>query len=639
MGKKSASGGGQGAKEPLGAVPAPPGGPQAVAPNPEPPLGHGHGYHPHIDFKLFEELKQRNVVRVALLYLVACWLILDPVHVVFHMLEVPAWANRLVLILMAIGFPAVLLFAWAFEITPEGLKPTIEVDPKKSIRSLTGRRLDRAIIVVLVLALGYFVADKFWLAKHESVRESVATTPISAASSSSAVPEKSIAVLPFVDMSEKKDQEYFADGMAEEILDLLSRVPELHVPARTSSFYFKGKQSTIADIAKALNVANVLEGSVRKSGNTLRITAQLVRADNGYHLWSHTYDRKLDDIFKIQDEIAGAVVQALKVSLLEASLARTSATQSTEAYTLYLQARSIYSHGVAQADLEKVVAYLQRALGLDPTFAPAWALLSRAHSWLAQIDTPQERDEARRAARQALALDPKLPDAHTAMAVVYGYDWDWAAEQAQLQQALTLDPGNAAALDLAGFSSLSQGHAEQSLELLRRSVVSDPINSYRYVHLAIALWVAGRFDEALVATRKSLDLNPTGSYAHYFAGVVILAKGDPELALSEMNLEADEQMRLQGRVLAYHALGRDGDGNATLADLEKRYAGYAEKNPYRLAEVHAYRGEIDQAFTWLDRAFRQRDPLLFVVRHDPLLKNLWPDPRYKAFLHKMKLSE
>jgi adenylate cyclase len=274
MGKKSASGGGQRAKEPLGVAPAPPGGPEAVTPRPAPPP-YEHGHHPHIEFKFFEELKHRNVVRVAALYLLACWLILDPVHVVFHMLEVPAWANRLVVVLMAVGLPAVLLFAWAFEITPEGLKPTVEVDPKRSIRTLTGRRLDRAIIVVLVLALGYFVADKFWLAKREPVPESVATKPTAPLPPAAiAVPEKSIAVLPFIDMSEKKDQEYFSDGLTEELIDRLSQSPNLKVIARTSSFSFKGKNEDARAIASKLRVANLLEGSVRKAGNELRITAQ-----------------------------------------------------------------------------------------------------------------------------------------------------------------------------------------------------------------------------------------------------------------------------------------------------------------------------------------------------------------------------
>jgi serine/threonine protein kinase/TolB-like protein/lipoprotein NlpI len=467
-----------------------------------------------------------------------------------------------------------------------------------------------------------------------------AATP--AAPTEIAAPEKSIAVLPFVDMSEKHDQEYFSDGLAEELLDLLSRVPTLHVAARTSAFSFKGKSDDIPTIARKLLVANVLEGSVRKAGNRVRITVQLVRAENGYHLWSETYDRKLDDIFKIQDEIAGAVVQALKVSLLEGRLPTASVSQNIEAYTLYLQARSIYSRAGMYSDQKKIVDYLERALKLDPTYAPAWALLSRAHVTLAYVSSrnTQDWDEARRAAVKALALDPKLPDAHVAMALLYGaVDWDWTAEQAQLQQALALDPNDAAALALAGWRSIFQGRVDRSLDLLRRSIASDPINAWRHFYLAAALYNSGRFDEALLAIRKCLDLNPTMEFAHWFAAVVFLAKGDPRMALTEINLEPDEQLRLHGRVLAYHALRRDADGDATLGELEKKYPGYADKNPVRMAEVWGYRGDNDQAFAWLDRAYRQHDPILPAMRADPLLEGLRPDPRFKALVRKMKLPE
>jgi len=322
MGEEAAASGGTVSNGPPKAVSNPTGGTEAVTPTAAPPVGHGHGHHPHIEFKFLEELKQRNVVRVALLYLVACWLILDPVHVVFHMLEVPAWANRLVLILMAIGLPAVLLFAWAFEITPEGLKPTVEVDPSKSIRPLTGRRLDRAIMVVMALAIAYFVTDKFWLSRRlppamsEQTSAQGATAPSATAQpTSTATVEKSIAVLPFVNMSADKEQEYFSDGLTEELIDRLSHSPDLKVIARTSAFQFKGKNEDVRSIASKLGVANLLEGSVRKAGNELRITAQLIRAADGTHLWSQTYDRKLSDVFKVQDEIAGTVATALNVAL------------------------------------------------------------------------------------------------------------------------------------------------------------------------------------------------------------------------------------------------------------------------------------------------------------------------------------
>src|SRR5450755_657191 len=267
-------------------------------------------------------------------------------------------------------------------------------------------------------------------------------------------------------MSEKKDQEYFSDGLSEELIDMLTKVPDLRVPARTSSFYFKGKQNKIPDIARELGVANVLEGSVRKSGNFIRITAQLVRADTGYHLWSKTYDRKLDDIFKIQDEIAGAVVQALKVSLLIDAMPKTKGSQNVNAYTLYLQARYVMLRFATKEDVRTAIDYVQQALKLDPKFALAWALLSTVHFAAAEFDFEpllEGTEQARRAANQALALDPNLPEAHTAMAnILRAFDFDWAGANAHIRLALRTDPGNSSALGFAAQGEVQLAHFDEA---------------------------------------------------------------------------------------------------------------------------------------------------------------------------------
>jgi serine/threonine protein kinase/TolB-like protein/Tfp pilus assembly protein PilF len=454
------------------------------------------------------------------------------------------------------------------------------------------------------------------------------------------VSEKSIAVLPFVDMSEKKDQEYFADGIAEEILGLLTNVSELHVVARTSAFSFKGKSDDIPTIARKLLVANVLEGSVRKSGGRLRITAELVRADNGYHLWSQTYDRNLGDIFKVQDEIAGAVVKALKLSLLAEAMPKARGTENFEAYTLYLQSLSLFLRAATQADWEKMVDYLRQALKLDPTFAPAWAWLSSfrsAQALFGWVPARQGYEEARRAARQALALDPKLPEAHSAMAIVHiFYDWDWPGAQAQVQQAVELNPGNADASYWAGFLARILGHDEDALRFLQRAVANDPLNAFSYVSLGFVRYWTGRLSEAKIAIRKGLDLNPGHPYGHWLAGQVMVASGDPTAALAEFERDNDARQREEGRAIAYYALGRKVDADLALADVENRYAG---SDAYGIAEIHAFRGEIDQAFAWLDRAYRQRDFRCVWAKGDPLLKSVKPDPRYKAFLRKMNLPE
>jgi TolB-like protein/tetratricopeptide (TPR) repeat protein len=459
------------------------------------------------------------------------------------------------------------------------------------------------------------------------------------------VPDKSIAVLPFVNMSDDKNTEYFSDGLSEELINLLTKVPDLHVPAHTSSFYFKGKQTTIADIAKALGVTHVLEGSVRKSGNHLRITAQLVRADNGYHLWSETYDRQLDDIFKVQDEIAGAVVKALKISLMGRSLPESIGTQNVEAYNMFLQARSMYRNAHERADLERVPEYLRKAVDADPQFADAWALLSRAQlteaTWGRIPEDQQLIEEARRAARQALKVGSARPDPHLAYATILWFeDFDVRDAEVQIQQALELDPNSAWALHLDALLLMYRGEFDEAVELAQKSIAIDPVNSNVYFDLAFTYYAAGKYSEALAALRKSLDLDPgkRGIY-HFNAAYFLLAKGDPAAALSE--IESEREIRENSAyssclVLVYDALGRKAEADGVLANLEKYHA---NDDAYHIGLVHATRGELDQAFAWFDRAYRQRDVSLFNLKVSPFTKIAHSDPRFNALLRKLDLLD
>jgi TolB-like protein/DNA-binding winged helix-turn-helix (wHTH) protein/predicted Zn-dependent protease len=458
--------------------------------------------------------------------------------------------------------------------------------------------------------------------------------PVSAISN--LTPEHSIAVLPFADMSEKKDQEYFADGMTEEILDLLSRVRGLQVVARTSAFSFKGKSDDIPTIAQKLKVANVLEGSVRKSGNLLRVSAQLVRADTGYHLWSETFERNQDDVFKIQDAIADAVVKALQISLLSGAMPSRSETENIEAYTLYLQANAMLSRASTKAELGKAVDYIQRSIELDPKFAPAWSMLSRVRSSQGAqgyMHEAQAREEARRAAERSLALDPTLTWAHAAMAqILFFDDWDWAGTEAQVQKSLEIDP-NSPALRWSGYVAEVTGQNEEAVRILRRVAVNDPVDPSAFLYLGTALYRAGRFNESEVALRQAVDLWPGLSDEHWLAGRLKLATGDPGRALVEFERGQDDA-RTIGRALALFALGRRSEADAALATAEKELGARA---PFRIAQIHAFRGEVDLAFSWLDRAFRQRDFRCVFVKGDRLLRNLEADPRYKAFLIKLNL--
>jgi len=624
--------------------------PAAVQPPPKgtddgPPHipGHAHGHHPALEFRFLEQLKHRNVIRVGILYLLVCWLILDPVHVVFHMLEVPAWANRLVVVLMAVGFPAVLLFAWVYEITPEGLKPTVEVEPSRSIRKQTGQRLNRAIFAVMAVALTYFVVDKFWLSQRittEQPATPAASVALGTAPAATVISNKSVAVLPFLDMSEKKDQEYFADGMAEELIDMLTKIKDLRVPARTSSFYFKGKSEDIPTIARRLMVAHVLEGSVRKYGNHLRVTAQLVRADSGYHLWSQTYDRDLDDVFKVQDEIANAVVQALQISLMGGRLThQEGGTQNLEAYQLLLRAENAANHNTKES-LETAREQAERAIKLDPDFALAHAVLSLITIDITQIRALPARDgyeRARQLAQHALQITPDLVEGHLQLGYIHRtYDLDWEAAQTEVRQALEIDPVNSDVLLVAGQVSATLGHWDDAERQLRAALVRDPLNTYVQWQLAKTMYRTGRFAAAEAAYRKLIEFDPKVNSVHAYLGKTLLAEGKAEAALAMVQQEILEGDRLDILPIVLQVAGRQADADAALKLLAAKFG---DSDAYYVAMNYAYRDDHDLALQWLERAYKQKDSGFVEIVGEPLFKNLAADPRYRAFLRKMNLPE
>jgi adenylate cyclase len=603
--------------------------------------GHPHVHLPHFDGFL-QKIKQRNVGRVAILYIVVSYLILEPFEMFFHLLDLPVWTGRTAVALMVLGFPVALLFAWIYEITPTGIKPSTDVDPQQSIARQTGRKLDRAIIAVLAVALIYFVADKFWLSKRVAVMTPAATLAPVAVSVPivPVIPEKSVAVLPFVDMSEKKDQEYFSDGLSEELIDMLTKIPDLRVPARTSSFYFKGKQTTIADIAKMLSVTHVLEGSVRKSGNKLRVTAQLIRVDTGYHLWSQTFDRDAGDIFQIQDDISNAVVGALKVSLGALVAPHSDGTSNKDAYDLYLLAKSNYDGANSKEDFQKIVDQLNEAIRLDPSFGRAWAFLSGTLSTMGGfglLDATIAFNDARSAALKGVALSPKEPDGHRALAkVLYLHDWDWERAESEMNQALSFAPEDPANLTAASVIASILGRANVAVRYSTRAVAKDPLSSVSWDQLGEDQMYAGNTAEAIAALRRAQELNPSYPNAHFNLGVALLLSGKPTEALAEFERDADDDDRTAGRALAYYSMRRTEEADAALRKTESA----AETGgAFTTSQIHAYRGERDQAFAWLNRAYQRREPDCSILKVDPLLENLRTDPRFKAFLRKMKLPE
>ena len=566
------------------------------------------------------------------LYLVGAWLLTQVASTVLPMFSAPDWLPRSIVIVLALGFVPALIFSWAFELTPHGLKRDEDVTPEESIAPQTARRMNRMITAVLVLALGYFVVDKFVLApRREGTR---------VPNESSADNAKSIAVLPFVNMTSDKEQEYFSDGLSEELLNQLAQIPQLRVIARTSSFSFKGKEADVATIAKALNVANVLEGSVRKSATTLRITAQLIRASDSSHLWSQTYDRAITDVFKVQDEISRDVVSALKVKLLPTQeLPKAQRTNNPEAYQQYLQGR-YYLNRFSIADFDKARTFLERACQLDPEFPLAWAALSRVRAletgWSDKLTRAQFSaglTRAREAADRALQLDPDLPEALSArFEIQFGSDFDWKGGAQTIRRAQALAPSDPVILKSAAQVAVIFGDFAGAVDLARQAVALDPVNAEVRVFLANALLQARRPAEARAEYERVAELNPSAPWAFAGGGMADLFEGKNAEALSAAERETSEFARLVVSAVALWNLDRKAESDATLATLIKDDA---DVGAFQIAEVYSGRGEKDEAFAWLDRARRQQDGGLAYFPHDPLLDPLRSDPRWAAFQRTM----
>jgi len=449
-----------------------------------------------------------------------------------------------------------------------------------------------------------------------------------------------VAVLPFIDMSEKHDQEYFADGMAEEIIERLSKVPELHVPARASSFYFKGKSARLADIARELSVANVVEGSVRKSGDHLRIGAQLVRVADGYTVWSQSFDRKLEDVFKIQDEIATAVAGALQITLSGGSLTREQGgTQNLEAYQLYLQAERNLNENT-RATNKTARAQLQRALQLDPGFGLAWHSLSL--TWVnatdyGDVSPDQGYEHARQLATRAISTSPRLADPHAVLAYVYrNYDWNWPGATAELHRALALDSGNSEAQNISGLLAQTMGRFDEAERLLRAALVRDPLASFGTFNLGNAQYLAGRYTDAEATFGRLLAMAPDFAWTRPWLAKTLLAEGKPQAALDALKPNIDDDFALLYSPEILLANGRKAEAEAAAQRLASEQGSFSA---FYVAQYYAYAGDKDRAMLWLERAYTQKDTGLVDIVGEVLLRNLWTDPRYRAFMRKMKLPE
>jgi adenylate cyclase len=521
--------------------------------------------------------------------------------------------------------------------------------PERAIGRAPARRLPKVLTVLAVtavVALVIWTAIRGgWLSRRPVPKVEASTTFAPAANAPAMIPDKSVAVLPFVDMSEKKDQEYFSDGMSEELIDMLTRISELRVPARTSSFYFKGKSTTIAEIAKTLRVAYVLEGSVRKSGKTLRVTAQLIKADSGYHVWSDSYDRALNDVFRVQDEIANAVVSALKVTLANppggSALGRTS---NTEAYEQYLIGRQFLARGGVD-NYHRAEEAFRKAVMLDPSFAAAYVGLSDAQ-YLFEADTgrlsPMEFERVLALANRAIKLAPDLSDGYSERGIdQLAFVGDLRAARADLSRALDLDPKNSVNQRRFGVLQRCLGNLEAAIASARKATDIDPLDAYAWLHLSEAYAASHRYAEAADASVRAVQISPEWPSTIMTLFDVELHQGRAHEVLGSIERLRDPKDSLPYRAMAEFTLGNDLQSRKALDE----YIAMVEQQKFDsdrwggVATVYAWRGERQKALDWLERVASQGNGGIACINSDPFYAELHDDPRFKALLRKLALPE
>jgi TolB-like protein/cytochrome c-type biogenesis protein CcmH/NrfG len=586
------------------------------------------------------ELRRRRVFRALAVWGVVAFAVLQIYEPVMHGLHLPEWTLSFVVVALGLGFPVTAALAWVFDLKASGIEKTPDAaEPGSQPRPRAGRRVRLA---ALVLGIGTAAAAPglvYFFVWPGAGRRTVE----GAASSPGVKGAPSIAVLPFANLSSDKDQEYFADGIAEEILNALAQIDGLRVAGRTSSFAFKGRNEDLAGIAQKLRVGTVLEGSVRKDGNRVRVTAQLINAGDGYHLWSQTFDRELTGVFAIQDEISRAVVAALKGRLVLAGAAAppTRPTTNPEAYSKFLLGRHFIgvndSKGMAQA-----VAALEQSVALDPGYAPAWASLAYASFWLVQFETTAKEQasytaRAKAAADRAVALAPDLADGYAMRGFLrVNGGWDWAGAEADMDKALALGLGDASLLRLnARFVMAPQGRLGEAVAALQRVVERDPLSSSAWSSLGTLLTYQKRHDEAAAAFRRSLEIAPGNPIAQSLVSFNLALQKRGEESLAAAREVKEEGWRLTAEAFAFESLGRRPEAEKAIADLKEKEGGTMA---YQVASFHAWRGEVDESFRWLDRALRQDDGGLSDILIDPDLNRMRADPRYQAILVKMHLS-
>ena len=574
----------------------------------------------------FGELKRRNVYKVAVAYAVVGWLLIQVATQVFPFLEIPNWAIRFVIFVTALGFPVALIIAWAFELTPEGIKRTEDADTVR--QQSRGGAWIAVVVIAAALSVGLFFLGRY-TAGRATTRQGETATEIL---------EKSIAVLPLVNTSGDPSNEYFSDGLSEELIAVLAKIPELKVIGRSSSFFFKGKSNDSAAIGQKLGVANLIEGSVRKQGDRVRIVAELISAADGRSLWSETYDRQLKDVFAVQEEIAKAVAEQMKVRLL-GEKTRSDAVPSNQnpaAHNAVLQSDFYFQQQTAES-IQKAISFAQEAVRLDPNYALAYAKLSQA--WrqygasFATANPEKAYEEARLAVEKAASLAPDLVEVRKAI----GWIWmtpalDFRAAEKEFRRALELSPGDAGAKNALSYSLMAQGRFAEAEQTCREAILLDPLVTVLWYNLGRLAVAAGRYQDADESFRKGLEIQPHAARFHTYLSTLDILLKNPTAALQQAQLEPDAFWREYALTLIQQT---QPDRSAADTALRNFSTTYASNGAYQIAVVHALRKEPDEMFRWLDNAYATHDSGLSQLVITPFVFEYHDDPRFVALCQKL----
>ena len=580
---------------------------------------------------LFSELKRRSVFRVAIAYIAGAWIIVQVAETLFPVFDVSEAYLRLLVVLLVVGFLPVVVLSWAFEWTPQGIKRERDVDRSSADAKESDKILNRTVIVILGLAVSYFALDKFVLdPARDASREEEVASRVRDETLRAAFATESIVVLPFKDLSPDADNEYFSDGISEDILNLLAEMSPLRVISRSSAFSFKDVEVPIAELAQKLNDAHVLRGTVLKTEDTVTITANLVDARTNSTLWTRTFENELDDVFDIQNDIAAEVAHNLDI-MVPGQLPAARKTD-TEAYNLFLQARYMANQFTPES-LERAAELYTASLDIDPDYSHAWSELGWVYANQAgsgHLEMDEALDLAREATWTALALEPNDARAYANVGwIAMTYDNDLALAARHYGRALSLDPNGTGIVNGAAVLTEMLGRTDEAIALHQYSVARDPVDANRHSNLAVAYITAERYDDAIASLDTVITLSPERIGAHYLQGLAHLFKGNAEAALNSFELESDEEYRVKGRALANHDLGRTSESDAAIEELREKWG---EQWPSEVAQAYAWLGDADAAFEWLEKAIATGESGINEQALSPLYRKIHSDPRWQALV-------